>query len=96
MYFYHFWFTLQKHFWPAFGKSTIGPSLEKNSFGAGSPCKNIFGPPLVNPLLAPLWKKILSAPMFRGTCSSTEMLKGYMARESLGTPGSTDVGSLPD
>jgi len=24
--------------------------------------------------------------MFRGTCSSTEMLKGYMARESLGTP----------
>jgi len=24
--------------------------------------------------------------MFRGTCSSIEMLKGYMARESLGTP----------
>jgi len=23
---------------------------------------------------------------FRGTCSSIEMLKGYMARESLGTP----------
>jgi len=24
--------------------------------------------------------------MFSGTCSSTEMPKGYMARESLGTP----------
>jgi len=24
---------------------------------------------------------------FRGTCSSIEMLKGYVARESLGTPG---------
>jgi len=24
---------------------------------------------------------------FRGTCSSIEMLKGYMARESLGSPG---------
>jgi len=24
--------------------------------------------------------------MFRGTCASIEMLKGYMARESLGTP----------
>jgi len=23
---------------------------------------------------------------FRGTCSSIDMLKGYMARESLGTP----------
>jgi len=26
------------------------------------------------------------APMFRGTCSCIEILKGYMARESLGTP----------
>jgi len=25
--------------------------------------------------------------MFRGTCSSTELLKGYMASGSLGTPG---------
>jgi len=24
---------------------------------------------------------------FRGTCSSIEILNGYMARESLGTPG---------
>jgi len=43
-------------------------------------------PPLENPLLAPPWKKSLLAPMFRGTCSSIEMLKGCMARESLGTP----------
>ena len=42
-----------------------------------SPCKNIFGPPLENPLLAPPWKKI-PAPMFRGSCSSIEILKGYM------------------
>jgi len=34
----------------------------------------------------PCLEKILLALMFRGTCSSTEMLKGYMARESLGTP----------
>jgi len=40
------------------------------------PGKSTFGPCL---------EKILLAPMFRGTCSSTEMLKGYMARESLGT-----------
>ena len=26
------------------------------------------------------------APMFRGTCSCIEILNGYMARESLGTP----------
>jgi len=25
--------------------------------------------------------------MFRGVCKSIEILKGYMARESLGTPG---------
>jgi len=37
--------------------------------------------------LAPPWKKILPARMFRGTCPSIAMLKGYMARESLGTPG---------
>jgi len=41
---------------------------------------------LENPLLALAWKKIFPVPMFRGTCSSTEMLKGYMARESFGTP----------
>jgi len=31
-------------------------------------------------------EKILPAPMFRGAYSSTEMLKGYMARECWGTP----------
>jgi len=35
----------------------------------------------------PLFENIFPAPMFRGTCSSTEMSKRYMARESLGTPG---------
>jgi len=42
-----------------------------------APGKSTFGPCL---------EKILPAPIFRGTCSSNEMLKGYMARESLGTP----------
>jgi len=42
-----------------------------------APEKSTFGPCL---------EKILPAPIFRGTCSSTEMLKGYMSRESLGTP----------
>jgi len=50
-----------------------------------TPFKNIFGPPLENPLLAPPWKKI-PALMFRGTCSSIEMLKGYMDRQSMGNP----------
>jgi len=45
-----------------------------------------FGPPLENLLLTRPWKKILLALMFRGTCSSIEMLKGYTDRESLGTP----------
>jgi len=44
------------------------------------PGKSTFGPCL---------EKFLPAPMFRGTCSSTEMLKGYLARESLRTPGVT-------
>jgi len=39
----------------------------------------------------PCLEKILLALMFRGTGSSTEMLKGCMARESLGTP---DLGPL--
>jgi len=47
----------------------------------------LLWPPLENPLLAPPWKNFLLAPMFRGACSSIEMLKGYMARESLRTPG---------
>jgi len=46
----------------------------------------MFGPPLENPLLASPWKIGLPVPIFRGTCSSIKMLKGYMARESLGTP----------
>ena len=45
-----------------------------------------FGLPLENPLLTRPWKKIFEVLMFRGTCSSIEMLKGYMDRESLGTP----------
>jgi len=49
--------------------------------------QNIFGPTLENHLLVPPWKKMLPAPIFRGTCSSIQTLKGYMARESLGTPG---------
>ena len=61
-----------------------GPTLENPLLAI--PCKNIFGPPLENPLLAPPFKKILPAPMFSGTCSSVEMLTGYTARESLGTP----------
>jgi len=31
--------------------------------------------------------KYLVIKNLRGTCSSVEMLKGYMARERLGTPG---------
>jgi len=34
----------------------------------------------------PSLEKILSALMFRGTCSSIDMLKGHMDEESLGTP----------
>jgi len=41
--------------------------------------------PLEKTLLALAWKKSFQRQS-RGTCSSTEMLKGYMARESLGTP----------
>jgi len=66
-------------------KIILGPPLENPLLAI--PCKNIFVPPLENPLLALPWKKMLPAPMFRGTCSSVEMLKGFMARESLGTPG---------
>ena len=52
-----------------------------------APCKNIFDPLLENPLMALPWKKNPSpAPMFRGTCSCIKILKGYMARESLGSP----------
>ena len=43
-----------------------------------TPGKNTFGPCL---------EKMLPAPVFRCACSSIEMLMGYMARESLGTPG---------
>ena len=32
------------------------------------------------------WQNILSSEIVRGTCSSAEMLKGYMVRERLGTP----------
>ena len=42
-----------------------------------TPGKSTIGPSL---------EKIFPALMFRGTCSSIEMLKGYMERESLGTP----------
>jgi len=45
-----------------------------------------FGPYLENLTLAPPWKKILPALMFKGTFSSIEMLKGYMDRVSLGNP----------
>jgi len=34
----------------------------------------------------PLSQKNPSGAYVRGTCSSTEVLKGYMARGSLGTP----------
>jgi len=33
-------------------------------------------PPLENPLLSHPWKKFLLARIFRGTCSSIEVLKG--------------------
>jgi len=36
--------------------------------------------------IGPSLKKIPLAPMFRGTRSSIEMLKGYTDEESLGTP----------
>ena len=44
--------------------------------------------------LGPCLEKILPAPMFRGTCPSIEMLKGYMAWESLGTPGLSGPSSI--
>ena len=50
------------------------------------PLQNIFGLTLENILVVPPWKKMLPAPMFIGTCSSIQTLKGYMARESLRTP----------
>ena len=71
----------QKYCFPSF------EWLKCNFTTSGPSCKIILGPPLENPLLALPWKKMLPAPMFRGTCSSVEMLKGFMARESLGTPG---------
>jgi len=39
-----------------------------------------------NSTIGPSLKKILPASMFRGTCSSIKMMKGYMARESLENP----------
>jgi len=65
----------EKHIWPIPGKSTSGHFLQK-----------YFWPTPGKPTIGPPWKNILPAPMVRGTCSSIEMLKGYMARESLGTP----------
>jgi len=76
-----------RHFCPDFQEFS-GLSTNQNIWGyAFTPCttasyttlpgKSTFGPCL---------EKILLALMFMGTCSSTEMLKGYMARESLGTP----------
>ena len=75
----HFCSDFQR-FWPDFNKS----KLWRCTFTPCTPAS--YTTALENPLLALAWKKILPAPMFRGTCSSAEMLKGYMARESLGTP----------
>jgi len=95
-----FWRDLQKQDSCVF-LQTLGPifaqifrdfiwiSTNQNFWGfAFTPCNPPLTPlVLENPLLALAWKTILPAPMFRGTYSSTEMLKRYMARESLGTPG---------
>jgi len=64
-----------RHFFPDFNKSKLlGVRFHS--------CTTALGKPTFGPCL----EKILPAPIFRGTCSSTEMLKGYMARECLGTP----------
>jgi len=58
----------------------------KSNFATFVPPANIF---LANPWRIHYWpflEKILPALMFRGTCSSIKMLKGYIDRESLGTP----------
>jgi len=81
-------FSEVKQRWAPFLPGFSGLSTNQNIWGyAFTPCttasyttlpgKSTFGPCL---------EKILLALMFMGTCSSTEMLKGYMARESLGTP----------
>ena len=58
----------------------------KCNFATFGPCKNVFDPPLENPLLALPWKKSKSSTHVKGTCSCIEIPKRYMARESLGTP----------
>jgi len=50
------------------------------------PPAKIFWPTPGKSTIGPFLDKILLALMFRGTCSSIEMLKGYMDGESLGTP----------
>jgi len=81
-----------RHFCPDFNKS----KLLGVRFHPCTPtsCTIVPGKPTFGPCL----KKILPAPIFSGTCSSTEMLKGYTARESLGTPvlsrGNTQIDIL--
>jgi len=50
------------------------------------PPAKIFCPTPGKCTIGPSLEKILLALMFRGTCSSIKMLKGYMDGESLGTP----------
>jgi len=79
--------------WP---RKALNTKCSRWDFAQISTNQNIWvrfppAPPPTTPLplgkstFGPCLKKILPAPMFRGTFSSNEMLKGYMDRESLGT-----------
>ena len=59
----------------------------KCNFSTFGPLQKYFWPTPGKSTTGPFLKKNPNpAPMFRGTCSCIEILKGYMARESLGTP----------
>jgi len=51
-----------------------------------SSVNSIFKIMLIGEYIFVIFLNLFVIRNFRGTCSSIEVLKGYMARESLGTP----------
>ena len=51
-----------------------------------SSVNSIFKIMLIGKYIFVIFLNLFVIRNFMGTCSSTEVLKGYMARESLGTP----------
>jgi len=62
-------------------RDVIRISTNQNFWGcACTPCTPAsYTTAIGKSTLGPCLEKILPAPMFRGTCPSIEMLKGYMA-----------------